>query len=103
MSYINRINRQISENYAPSFKNTIVIDRRVYAVVVVPGLVHVTRYKLVARLHEPTEKRICASLNAQKNLGRYEYQPIAPKLNAKTVRMTIVSVYLPHSSYRVKY
>ena len=52
-------------------------------VVVVPGLVHVNRYKLVECLHEPTEKRICASLNAQKNLGRYEYQPIVLKLNAK--------------------
>ena len=34
-------------------------------VVVVSGLVHVNRYKLVEWLHEPTEKRICASLNAQ--------------------------------------
>ena len=68
-------------------------------VVVVPGLVHVNMYKLVAWLHEPTEKRICASLNAQKNLGRYEYQPIVLKLNAKTVRMTFVSVHLPHSAY----
>lgn len=36
-------------------------------VVVVPGLVHVNRYKLVEWLHEPTEKRICASLNARKD------------------------------------